>query len=347
MYKLNQENYIKVLPLLKSEYQLSVFSVIQGIMQGKIFVNNLENPTAALIRTSECNLLAGCVDDETFNSAISGELGFWDPIFPDSEEWIGKIPSVHQNHFVRRYTRCYYSLTPEGFIDTKRALPQGYVVEQVDPGFLRSKNLKHADEIIGLMENWGGDKGFLDNGGGAYVRNDYEIISYSICDCTYCDKAEIGIKTIENKYRKMGFGIIAAAAAVKACFEKGYKTIGWHCVEANKGSRAIATKLGFSLKGIYSTFSSYPPIENPKDLSEAEWNEWAKYFENSAQTEPRLWSECLAAYIKANNVAKANEVLAIHKVKKPFEHNFNGLVRYLHTIGMATDFDEGWAENVK
>lgn len=59
------------------------------------------------------------------------------------------------------------------------------------------------------MKDWGGDKRFLCNGGGAYVRNEDEIISLSMWDCTYDDKVEIGIKTIENKYRKMGFGIIA------------------------------------------------------------------------------------------------------------------------------------------
>ena len=342
MYKLRPHDYKKVLPLIKSEYQLSVFSVIHGIMQGKILVNNLENPTAALIQTSECNLLAGNVDDDTFRSTISDELGF-----SDSEEWIRKIPSVHADHFVRQYTRCYYSLNQEDFIDTKKVLPQGFVVEQVDPDFLRIKNFKYADEIIRFMEDWGGDKRFLYNGGGAYVRNEDEIISRSIWDCTYDNMVEIGIMTIKNKYRKKGFGIIAVAATVKACFERGYRTIGWHCVEANKGSRAIALKLGFKLIGTYTAFSSYPPIENPVDLSEIEWNEWAEYFENSAKIEPRLWSECLCAYIKANNVAKANEILAIHKEKKPFEHNFNGIVRYLHSIGMATNFDDSWAENVK
>lgn len=315
MYKLNLTEYFKVLPLIKSEYQLSVFSVIHGIMQGKIFVNNLENPTTALIQTSECNLLAGNVDDETFNSAIPDELGFWDSVIPDSDEWMKKIPSIHQNQFVRSYTRCYYSLSAEEFIDTERVLPKGVVVEQVDPDFLRNGNLKNADDIIGLMEDWGGDKRFLCNGGGAYVRNEDEIINRSIWDCTYKDKVEIGIITLKNRYRRMGFGIIAVAATIKACFERGYRTIGWHCVETNKGSRAIASKLGFKLIGTYTAFTPYAPIENYTDLSETEWNEWAEYFENSAKMESALWSECLCAYIKANNVAKANEILAICKEK--------------------------------
>jgi hypothetical protein len=180
MYKLNPNDYKKVLPLLKSEHELSIFSVIHGIMQGKLFVNNFENPTASLIQTSECNLLTGCVDDDAFNLSIRDQLGFWDTVIPDSEEWIKKIPFVHQNYFIRPYTRCYYSLSMEDFIDTKKVLPQGFVVEQVDPDLLRSKNFKYADEIIHFMEDWGGDKRFLYNGGGAYVRNEDEIISRSI-----------------------------------------------------------------------------------------------------------------------------------------------------------------------
>ena len=58
-------------------------------------------------------------------------------------------------------------------------------------------------------------------------------------------------------------------------------------------------------------------------------------------------SECLYAYIKANNVAKANEILAIHKEKKPFEYNLNRIIRYLHSIDMATKFNDNWGENAK
>jgi hypothetical protein len=33
---------------------------------------------------------------------------------------------------------------------------------------------------------------------------------------------------------------------------------------------------------------------------------------------------------------------SIHKEKKLFEHNFNGLVQYLHSIGMALNFSDSW-----
>lgn len=89
-------------------------------------------------------------------------------------------------------------------------------------------------------------------------------------------------------------------------------------------------------------FTSYPPIENPADLSEAEWNEWGAYLENAAATEPELLTECLFAYIKANNVNKAKGILLIHKEKKPIHFDIDGAIQYFHGIGMASAFPDNW-----
>lgn len=59
MFKLERKDYKKVINLVKSQDELSVFSVINGENPGTIYVNNIINPTAALIKTSECNLIAG------------------------------------------------------------------------------------------------------------------------------------------------------------------------------------------------------------------------------------------------------------------------------------------------
>jgi hypothetical protein len=71
LYKLEQAKYEKVIPLLQSSNELSVYSVIHGIIPGEIFVNDCNYPAIALIQTSECNLLTGNIDDVGFNSLIS------------------------------------------------------------------------------------------------------------------------------------------------------------------------------------------------------------------------------------------------------------------------------------
>jgi hypothetical protein len=59
MIKLNSKEFKKITHLVKSQNELSVLSVINGVMSGEIYVNNIDNPTEALIQTSECNLIAG------------------------------------------------------------------------------------------------------------------------------------------------------------------------------------------------------------------------------------------------------------------------------------------------
>ncbi|HEX2947224.1 MAG TPA: GNAT family N-acetyltransferase [Clostridia bacterium] len=341
MYKLELEDYKKVMPLLESNNELSVFSVISGIMPGEIYVDDVCHPAAVLIQTSECNLLAGKNDVGKFNATLSDELDFWDPVIPDSSGWNSVIPNIHKNRFVRKYQRRHYSLNIENSLNINANLPDGYCMEPAIPADLRLKQYENSDKLISWIENWGNDEAFTEHGTGCYIRKGNTIVSWSISDCSYNDKIAIGIHT-DERFRKKGLGIFAANETVKMCFSKGFKSIDWLCVDFNKGSIAIAEKLGFSLVCRYDAFTPYPPVENLTDLSETEWNEWAVYFENASLTEPQLLTECLFAYIKANNVTKANEILFIHKEKKPIEHNVNGFIQYLHTFGMAADFNDNW-----
>lgn len=137
MIKLVSKEFKKIAHLVKSEDELSVFSVIYGEKPGEIYVNNISNPTAALIKTSECNLIAGSINDEVFNSEVSSELDFWDQLTPDSSDWIDKIPTIHKNHFVRKYKRRHYVLSINEFVECNSALREGYVLEKVDIALLR------------------------------------------------------------------------------------------------------------------------------------------------------------------------------------------------------------------
>lgn len=132
MVKLESNEYTKAEQLVKSGNELSVAAVINGIMSGEIFVNNIENPTAALIRTNECNLIAGNTDDPAFNSQVSSQLDFWDPLTPDTEEWFSIIPSIHKNKFIKKYKRRHYVLYRDNFSDCSVPLPDGYFLEKVN-----------------------------------------------------------------------------------------------------------------------------------------------------------------------------------------------------------------------
>lgn len=342
MFKLEKEKYHKLLPLIKSQNELSVYSVIAGITPGEIFVNSISNPTAALIQTSECNLIAGRTDDNEFNSSIKDELDFWDQISPDTKEWGALIPAIHQNKFIRSHVRRHYILSEEKFNNLSPALPEGYSMEEVIPVKLREANYDNTGKLLDWIGGWGDDENFCKYGVGSYIRKDNSILSWSLSDCSYKDKIAIGIHTDEH-YRKRGLGAIVAAETIRKCFNRGYKQVEWLCVDINKGSIAIAEKLGFTLSNKYDSFTSYPPIENQTDLSEDEWLDWAKYYEGVINREDRLMMECLFAYIKANKPDKAYDILqVIYKNGQTVNYNIDGFINYLHNIGMADQFDKDW-----
>lgn len=341
LIKLESKDYMKMAHLVKSQNELSVLSVINDIMPGEIYVNNIDNPTVALIKTCECNLIAGSPNNIVFNSQVSSELDFWDSLTPDSSEWFDKIPTIHKNQFIVKYKRRHYILSSNKFLKHDTNLLDEYVLEKVDLTLLRDKTFENSEKLLKWAEAWGCDETFKKYGTGYLIRNKNTIVSWSLSDCSFKNKIAIGIHT-DERYRKKGFGKIVVSATIEDCFAKGYEVIEWLCVDFNKGSKAIAEKLGFICDNTYFSFSSYPPVENLIDLSESEWQEWGEYLENASKTEDRLTWECLYAYIKSNNVEKTINIMTALKHKKiTIDYpRFKRYIIILQTYGMCSNFIE-------
>ena len=343
MIKLLESDYYKVKPLIKSENEISVFGAIDGDMPGEFFVNNLENPTAALIKTCECNLVAGITDDN-FISKLSSELDFWDEVTPDSQDWFEKIPLLHKNKFIRPFKRRRYVLNEDSFIKREMPLPDGFVLEKINLDVLRNSTYKNSESILEWVEGWGGDTAFIEKGAGNYIRNNESIVSWSISDCSYADQITIGVQT-DEKYRKQGFGIRVVSETVNDCFMKGYKTINWLCVDSNRGSIILGEKIGFVHNNDYFFFCSYLPTENPSDISVEEWFAWAKHLEDTQ--EPQLIEESVYSYMKANDVVKVIEMiksLPQFGIEPDFDE-YTNTIHYFQLFGLSSNFNEpAWLE---
>lgn len=346
MIKLNSEDYYKVKELITSTNELSIFSVLEGIMPGEVYVDRLNEPTATFIKTSECNLIAGNPSNADFNRSISSELDFWDQITPDSTDWYKEIPKIHLNKFVREYKRRHYILAAEDFLKRKSELPAGFYLKKAEPNELKSMNLENTEDVLEWIDGWGSEETFIKHGTGFVIHNGSTIVSWSIADCSIGDKIAIGIHT-DKKFQGQGFGIQVASKTVEDCLENGYKSVEWLCVDSNKGSIAIAEKLGFNYNNEYISYTSYPPIENMLDLTESEWQEWAEYLDNASKEEDRLTEDSLYCYINANNVTKAIKLmLAIEQQEESFNYiAFNNYIKRLQELGMCSDFKKKeWVE---
>lgn len=339
MIKLEKNNFQKVTNLIKSQNELSVLSVINGLMPGEIYVNSDDNPTAALIKTSECNYIAGSTNDIHFNTEVSAELDFWDQLTPDSIEWMDIIPEIHKNHFVRKYQRRHYSLSIDDFRECKEPLKEGFMIERVDINSLKQNNYENSEKLLEWISNWDDEASFKEHGTGYYIHNGKVIVSWSLSDCYFDKSIAIGIQS-EERYRRNGFGKIVVTAVIKECFRKGYEKIDWLCVDSNKGSIALAEKLGFQYGNCYNSFSVYPPIENVKDLSDSEWSEWGEYLERAAQTVDLLIWDSLYCYIKSNDVENTIRIMTSMEQKKaaPDYLRFQNYIEYLQGYGLCSNF---------
>lgn len=232
MFKLKNNDFNKVVHLVKSRNELSVLSVIKGTMPGEIYVNSTDNPTATLIKTCECNLIAGSSNDVNFNSNVSKALDFWDTLTPDSSEWIDLIPAIHKNPFVRKYKRRHYILSVDDFKECNNPIKDGFIIEKVDIDLLKQSCYENAEKLLEWIEEWGDDARFQKYGVGYFIHNGKVIVSWSLSDCSFDKKIAIGIHT-DERYRKNGFGKVVASATVKDCFTKKYEKIDWLCVDTN------------------------------------------------------------------------------------------------------------------
>ena len=270
--ELTSESFNKVVGLFKDlEYNLSVFSVINKISPGKIFVNNMKNPTTALLISPEGMYFTGDAKSNVFNYELNNvlkdnifkkalEKGMVDyTVFYSSREWEFSFKDIFNSLYPMKDYRKYLELEIGKF----NVVEISKHVRKIDRELLNS-NLNEIDDVReSIIENWFSIDNFLENGFGyVYIING-GIISRCIADCVVKDRCELGVET-EDGYRRKGYCTQVVMAALTHCKNNNIKSVGWHCWSNNIPSYKLAQKVGFNEKrtievyfGWYDLHSNY------------------------------------------------------------------------------------------
>ena len=262
--ELNLKDYENTRSLFEGfNYQVVVRAVVEGTSPGKIWVNDVSNPTSGFMATTEGWFLAGAPENEEFNKnlrmlvhdmILNGK--YYSPVNPDflhelffhidSERWKTKFSYIfdirpplpsYRMHFVCRKV----------VLDWHKMIPTDYQIISVD-----------SDFDIGLFECPPDVQEWISHsledqkkrGFGKCLIHGNKIVVWVNADCASKNECEIGIITTDD-YRRKGLGSITAAATVDSCLSKGYSLIGWHCDNHNYGSIAVAEKVGFEKERDY------------------------------------------------------------------------------------------------
>ncbi len=265
---LDPERYRKALPVLAPLFSthLAVRAILEKSVPGLIVVDDIEQPQAAMARTSGRYFLAGSDSSESFpldlqqlfhetifpNALEKGEIGFL--LFYDSPHWEAGIDTILKNKHPQKTRRQYYvhqSLPP----NWKSSLPQDFSLRFVDAELLSRKDLinmpRLREEVCSEQPSI---EGFLETNFGVVLLHGNEIAGWCLSEYNSGDSCEIGIETC-SPYQRRGFGTLMTCALVESAFLKGISRIGWDCYADNLPSSATARKAGFILEKEYPAYS--------------------------------------------------------------------------------------------
>ncbi|MFX0064828.1 MAG: GNAT family N-acetyltransferase [Candidatus Hermodarchaeota archaeon] len=241
-------------------YHLGIGAIIDGVIPGRIWVDNVENPRTALIWDKRYSYyFLGDENTDNFNLAL--DRLFTEEIAPDTlnrgikqfflicpENWEKKIlqkEMLKDQSPMRRIKRAYYAFKQPQIVDWKAMVPPGYSIERINEKLLENTNLENIYALIGEIEDIiGSIEEFLRREfiGFCLVHETKELVSWCIA-FFHASSCEITIQTVE-KYQRRGFGTLTTAAFVEYCLSKNI-SMGWHTNQDNIGSIKLAEKIGF------------------------------------------------------------------------------------------------------
>lgn len=228
MNKLNKSDYGKILHLAKDakHNRAIIFSIIDGNLDGQIYVDDPQHPAAAFIAW-EFSFLLGEEKDEKYSEKLfrhifeslvpisqDGEI----LLFADTAKWPHLTKLLKEKGCIT-ITRKMFSFNAVKFHKLESSLPT------------LPKGFKIINEDLGA------------DGFGCSVADGSHILSRCRSVAVGANQAETDIFT-DEAHRNLGFATKAAAAFIGRCIEKGITPV-WSCWPERRESVSLAKKLGF------------------------------------------------------------------------------------------------------
>jgi ribosomal protein S18 acetylase RimI-like enzyme len=280
---------------------LSVVAVLGGSVEGRVLVDDPATPRLGLRFGPEGAYLAGAVQSGTDVSAVREALDDWAYLHV-ARDWQGELAGILPHRFMIEHPRLAFSIATAPFVET--ATPEGFEV-RVEDGF--GHRLLHGNEEI----------------------------SRCLPDVVAGERTEIGVWT-HPAFRRRGLASAAARLTLAAARRQGISTAGWHCHASNRGSIALAKKLGGGMGRATSAYSASLPAENVGDLDAAAPRTLGEHFERAAETIGWMNFHAAAAWAQAGQTELA--LRAVERlVAGGWQGNPNWLTGHWALAGLRSD----------
>jgi len=231
-------------------------AVVEGMVRGKVWVDNLDKPRAAqALHSYGMSLLWGPGIGESFPAIVAH---LCDGAYRRKDEYLQIDPRWGHLDWdkalegapgggpqAQRFTRVNFRFD-EALFRARHAepvLPAGWLIREMD-----GNAYELPDVSVTPRAFWKDFADFVDYGGGMCavkledeVEDEIGAIAFSAT--RFDDWLEIGIET-RAPYRGLGLARAVAVAMIEKCLAEGLTPI-WACRKENTGSFVLAQSLGF------------------------------------------------------------------------------------------------------
>ncbi|QIK55227.1 GNAT family N-acetyltransferase [Dysgonomonas sp. HDW5B] len=263
MISLQKEQYSKLLEPIKSITNNNLFAraVAERVVEGEIFVDNVENPKSFyLLHPYGMSLLFGHSKNKVFNLAFkkyvlnenrSRKIIEWMQVFPADwdavlqdllrDNLVSPSSESTSSHDIEQNVRVNFKFNKEKFLRGKLANKKS------DPAVEILRTDREAFEkmtgTVVPLNFWNDAEDFINKGVAFSLYYDGKLASTAFSAYLHDDKLELGIETYDE-FKGKGLAYKACTALIEYCIENGFEPV-WACKRDNVGSYQLAQKLGF------------------------------------------------------------------------------------------------------
>ncbi len=247
----------KVAELFRDWDETMIWSCLQGVM-GELYVTeepDREKNKSAVVILGAFAFFAGEPDRELVSYKPETYSGDFVIMVPQNPAWEVLIEECYKED-CKKVERYALKKEPDVFDKVKLqrlvdALPEGYELKESDETvFAETKKEAWCCDWTAQYPDW---ETYQKLGQGAVILKGGQLVSGASSYTTYENGIEIQVDTKEE-YRRKGLAEICSAKLILECLERGLYP-SWDA--QNKGSLALAEKLGYHYSHTYTAYEVY------------------------------------------------------------------------------------------
>jgi RimJ/RimL family protein N-acetyltransferase len=220
---------------------------LRGVNPARIFVDDPDRPTAALMTRTYEYFVGGLLDTPVTDFIRDAPLeavvwaNFYGFVAVDAP-WNEHLRTLHLG--LETIGRRTFRFDPE-HIDMVRGwsdrVPDGLSIVPLTAELAEMAD-REMPEIIGMF--WSGYQGFAENGFGVLALDGEQPVSTTYAVAVGAGEANIGVMTVPD-YRRRGLAKLCSQACIEMAYERDLVAT-WDCDEPNVASARLALEIGFT-----------------------------------------------------------------------------------------------------